>query len=87
MCWCSAERFLTSVGFPWRSAKASCIASAIAEPPLQRVARGTEQLLAGGELTVLQHTALATKVQNQQKAKYWNRNVLQKNGVLTAEEA
>jgi hypothetical protein len=50
-------------------------------------AYGTEKLLAGGELTVLQHTALATKVQNQQKAKYWNRNVLQKNGVLTAEEA
>jgi hypothetical protein len=26
-------------------------------------------------------------VQNQQKAKYQNRNVLQKNGVLTAEDA
>jgi len=36
---------------------------------------------------VLQHNALATKVQNQQKAKYRNRNVLQKNGVLTAEDA
>jgi hypothetical protein len=46
-----------------------------------------QRLLAGGELTVLQHTALATKVQNQQKAKYWNHNVVQKNGVLTAEEA
>jgi DDE superfamily endonuclease len=47
----------------------------------------TEKLLVGGELTVLQHNALATKVQNQQKAKYRNRNVLQKNGVLTAEDA
>jgi hypothetical protein len=36
---------------------------------------------------VLQHNALATKVQNQQKAKYRSRNVLQKNGVLTAEDA
>ena len=35
----------------------------------------------------LQHKALATKVQNQQKAKYRNQNVLQKNGVLTAEDA
>jgi hypothetical protein len=50
-------------------------------------ARGTERVLAGGELAALQHKALATKVQNQQKAKYRNRNVLQKNGVLTAEEA
>ena len=49
--------------------------------------RGTEKILASGELTILQHNALATKVQNQQKAKYRNRNVLQKNGVLTAEEA
>jgi hypothetical protein len=36
---------------------------------------------------VFQHNALATKVQNQQKAKYRSRNVLQKNGVLTAEDA
>jgi hypothetical protein len=50
-------------------------------------ARGTERVLAGGELTVLQHKALTTKVQNQQKAKYRNRNVLQKNGVLTTEDA
>ena len=50
-------------------------------------ARGTERVLAGGELAVLQHKALATKVHNQQKAKYHNRNVLQKHGVLTAEEA
>lgn len=50
-------------------------------------ARGTEKVLAGGELAVLQHNALATKVQNQQKAKYRNRNVLQKNRVLTAEDA
>jgi len=27
------------------------------------------------------------KAQNQQKAKYWNCNVLQKHGVLTTEEA
>jgi hypothetical protein len=39
-------------------------------------ARGIEKVLASGELTVLQHNALATKVQNQQKAKYRNRNVL-----------
>jgi hypothetical protein len=50
-------------------------------------AHGIERLLASGELTILQHTALATKVQNQQKAKYWNRNVLQKNGILSAKEA
>jgi hypothetical protein len=50
-------------------------------------ARGTERVLAGRELAVLQHKALATKVQNQQKAKYRNRNVLQKNGVWTAEDA
>jgi hypothetical protein len=50
-------------------------------------ARGTERVLAGGELTVLQHKALTTKVQNQQKAKYQNRNVLQKNRVLTTEDA
>ena len=50
-------------------------------------AHGTEKILAGGELTVLQHNALATRVQNQQKAKYRNCHVLQKNGVLTAEEA
>jgi hypothetical protein len=50
-------------------------------------ARGTERVLAGRELAALQHKALATKVQNQRKAKYQNRNVLQKNGVLTAEEA
>jgi hypothetical protein len=55
--------------------------------PFESWARGTEKVLAGGELTVLQHNALAAKVQNQQKAKYRNRNVLQKNGVLTAEEA
>jgi hypothetical protein len=48
---------------------------------------GIEKVLASGELTVLQHNALATKVQNQQKAKYQNHNVLQKHGVLTAEEA
>ena len=35
----------------------------------------------------MQHTALATRVQNQQKSKYRNGNGLQKNGVLTAEEA
>jgi hypothetical protein len=55
--------------------------------PFASWARGTERVLAGGELAVLQHKALATKVQNQQKAKYQNRNVLQKNGVLTAEDA
>ena len=55
--------------------------------PFESWARGTEKVLASGELTVLQHNALTTKVQNQQKAKYQNRNVLQKNGVLTAEEA
>jgi hypothetical protein len=50
-------------------------------------ARGTEKVLASRELTVLRHNALATKVQNQQKAKYQNCNILQKHGVLTAEEA
>ena len=41
-----------------------------------------------GELAVLQYNALSTKVQNQQKAKYQNWNVLQKNGgIMTAEEA
>jgi hypothetical protein len=61
--------------------------SSPSQEPFNSWARGTERLLASGELTVLQHTALATKVQNQQKAKYWSCNVLQKNGVLTAEEA
>jgi hypothetical protein len=55
--------------------------------PFESWARGTEKVLASGELTILQHNALTAKVQNQQKAKYRNRNVLQKNGVLTAEEA
>jgi hypothetical protein len=50
-------------------------------------ARGTEKILAGGELTVLQHDALSTEVENQQKAKYKNRNVLQKHGVMTVEDA
>ena len=44
--------------------------------PFESWARGTEKILASRELTVLQHNALATKVQNQQKAKYRNRNVL-----------
>ena len=48
---------------------------------------GTEKILAGGELTVLQHDALSTKVENQQKAKYKNCNVLQKHGVMTVEDA
>jgi hypothetical protein len=46
-----------------------------------------ERLLASGELTILQHTALTTKVQNQQKLKYRNGNVLQKKGVMTNDEA
>jgi hypothetical protein len=70
----------------WRD-KIVNILSSPSREPFESWARGTEKVLASGELTVLQHNALATKVQNQQKAKYRNRNVLQKNGVMTAEEA
>jgi hypothetical protein len=70
----------------WKEKIADKLSSPSCEP-FNSWARRTEKVLAGGELTVLQHKALATKVQNQQKAKYRNRNVLQKNGVLTAEDA
>ena len=70
----------------WKNKIADKLSSPSREP-FESWARGTEKVLAGGELTVLQRNALATKVQNQQKAKYRNRNVLQKHGVLTAEEA
>jgi hypothetical protein len=70
----------------WKNKIADKLSSPSREP-FESWARGTEKILASGELTVLQHNALATRVQNQQKAKYRNRNVLQKNGVLTAEEA
>ena len=61
--------------------------SSPSQGPFDLWACGTERLLAGGELTVLQHAALTTKVQNQQKSKYRNRNVLQKHGVMTSEDA
>jgi hypothetical protein len=70
----------------WKNKIADKLSSPSREP-FESWARGTEKILASGELTVLQHNALATRVQNQQKAKYRNRNVLQKNGVLTTEEA
>src|SRR5277367_3948134 len=70
----------------WKDKIADKLSSPSREP-FESWARGTEKVLAGGELAVLQHNALAVKVQNQQKTKYRNRNVLQKNGVLTAEEA
>jgi hypothetical protein len=70
----------------WRDKIANKLSSP-SRAPFKSWARGTEKVLASGELAVLQHNALAVKVQNQQKAKYRNRNVLQKNGVLTAEEA
>jgi hypothetical protein len=50
--------------------------------------RGTERVLASGELAVLQYTLLSTKVANQQKAKLRSRAVLQTNsGPLTAADA
>jgi hypothetical protein len=51
-------------------------------------ARGTEDMLAYGELAVLQHDLLSTKVANQQKAKIRSRSVLQTtSGPLTAKDA
>jgi hypothetical protein len=48
-------------------------------------ARGTENVLAYGELAVLQHDLLSAKVANQQKAKIRSRSVLQTtSGPLTA---
>jgi hypothetical protein len=61
--------------------------SSPSKPDFDSWARGIELVLARGELTILQHNALLIKVQNQQKYKYRNRNVLQKNGVLTIEDA
>jgi hypothetical protein len=50
--------------------------------------RGTERVLASGELAVLQYTLLSTKVANQQKAKLQSRAVLQTHsGPLTAADA
>jgi hypothetical protein len=45
----------------WKSKIADKLSSPSREP-FESWARGTEKILAGGELTVLQHTALATKV-------------------------
>ena len=51
-------------------------------------ARGTENVLAGGELAVLQYDLLAIKVTNQQKAKFKSRGVVMaSNGPLTAADA
>ena len=61
--------------------------SSLSQGPFDSWTRGTERVLACGELTVLQHNVLATKVRNQQKAKSRNRDVLQKHSVMTAEEA
>jgi hypothetical protein len=81
------------------------IANQLSSPsrqPFNSWVRGTERVLDYGELAILQHNALTTKVQNQQKAKYRNRNPaldsmeivdstlqseVQKNGALTVEEA
>lgn len=50
--------------------------------------RGTERVLATGELAVLQYNLLSTKVANQQKAKLQSRAVLQSHsGPLTATDA
>jgi hypothetical protein len=50
--------------------------------------RGTEKVLAGGELAVLQYNMLSTKVATQQKAKLNSRTVVQTtSGPLTAAEA
>ena len=51
-------------------------------------ARGTEQVLVGGELAILQYNQLSTKVANQQKAKVQSRSVIQAHsGPLTAADA
>jgi hypothetical protein len=51
-------------------------------------ARGTETVLARGELAVLQYDLLSTKVANQQKAKIKSRGVVMaSNGPLTAADA
>jgi hypothetical protein len=51
-------------------------------------ARGTENILASGELAVLQYDLLSTKVANQQKAKVKSRGVVMaSNGPLTATDA
>ncbi|ELR06283.1 hypothetical protein GMDG_02077 [Pseudogymnoascus destructans 20631-21] len=51
-------------------------------------ARGTENVLAQGELAVLQYDLLSTKVANQQKAKVKSRNVVQATcGPLTAKDS
>jgi len=69
-------------------AKLPLILSSLSAKEWDSFSRGTERVLSGGELAVLQYNMLSTKVANQQKAKLHSRTVVQTtNGPLTAAEA
>jgi hypothetical protein len=70
----------------WKAKLADRLSSP-SQQPFNSWVRGTEAMLAYGELVSLQLNQLSTKVSNQQKAKSRSRNVLQKHGVLTGKDA
>jgi hypothetical protein len=74
-------------GLSYWKEKIRPILSSPSQGPFDSWTCGTERVLACTELTILQYNALATKVQNQPKAKSKNCNILQKHSVITAEEA
>jgi hypothetical protein len=74
-------------GLQFWKAKLSERLSSPSRGPFNSWARGTEVMLAYGDLVSLQLNQLSTKVANQQKAKSRSRNVLQRHGVLTGGDA